>query len=489
MCEPSLQYLMKTMTYFPLFARLNALPCLVVGGGQVAARKVRQLRKAGAQVTVNAPELGAELKSLADQQAIRWQPGVFDAELIKQHQLIIAATDDHKVNQAVAAAAQAQQRFCNVVDDREHSSFIVPAIVDRSPLVIAVSSGGESPVLATRIRQQLDTWLHPSLGQLAAFMGRWRDTVRKHIPPLGERQRFWQTVLAGPVASRVLAGDEPGAAASLQAQLNAQAEHHGIGSLVGAGPGDPELLTLKAVRVLQSADTVLYDRLVAPAVLDLARRDAELIAVGKQGGGPSTPQAEINRLLVEHVAAGKRVCRLKGGDPFVFGRGGEELDALEAAGLNWEVIPGITAAGGCAAAFGLPLTYRHSARSLVLATAQTGNDDAPDWTALARPGQTVVLYMAVARLDTVCAELIAAGLAADCPAALIANGTTSRQQMLKATAGTLAEAAGKAGLRAPALAIFGAAAGMARERPAPATDSDTKALSDVWLAPVGENSA
>lgn len=465
------------MNYFPLFARLDSIPCLVVGGGQVAARKVRQLRKAGARVTVNAPELGDELAGLLASQAIKFHAGRFDAELVDRYQLIIAATDDAEVNRAVAAAAAIAQRFCNVVDDRELSSFIVPAIVDRNPLVIAVSSGGHAPVLATRLRQQIDTWLHPSLGRMAEFMGRWRPAVRQRFTTLDTRRRFWQSLLGSDTTRRVLAGDDAAADTAMHRELHNAAATEGEALLVGAGPGDPELLTLKAVRALQEADVVLYDRLVTPAILDLARRDAELIPVGKQGGGPSTPQADINRLLVNHVAAGQRVVRLKGGDPFMFGRGGEEIDALEAAGLRWEVIPGVTAASGCAAAFGLPLTYRNMARSLVFATAQNSDGEPPDWQALAQSQQTLVLYMAVARLKLVSEKLQAAGMSAECPAAIIVDGTTPRQRLVRATLGTLAEAGESAGVKAPAMLIIGEVAALARD----CSSASSPVSRDVWL--------
>ncbi len=450
------------MDYFPLFARLQGTPCLIVGGGAVALRKARQLLRANAAVTVVAPAFDAAVTELAAAGKLRLQQRDFTADCLDSVVFVVAATDDQQVNAAVAAAAAQARVLCNVVDDRERSTAILPAVVDRSPVLIAVSSSGAAPVLATRLRQQLETEIAPRTADLARFMGKWRDAVRRRFGSIDERRRFWQSMLDSDIAAMLLDGDAATAeqifAERLQAPLPAE-QQAGIGLIVGAGPGDPELLTLKAVRALNTADVVLYDRLVNPEVLDYARKDAEFIYVGKQAGKASTPQAEINALLVRLVSQGKRVCRLKGGDPLIFGRGGEELAALVGAGLRWQIIPGITAASGCAAAAGIPLTHRQVARSLTYTTAQTNDGSEPDWQALAGAGQTAVFYMPVSRLESICQALIAAGRAADCPVALIENGSRVNQRTLRATLNDLPQLAQDQQIGSPALLIVGEVAG------------------------------
>lgn len=448
------------MDYLPLFARLSGQPCLVVGGGEVASRKVSLLLAAGARITVNAPELSPSLQRLAAEGRITVVARPFDPALVAAHLLSIAATSSRAVNHAVAAEAARCLRFCNVVDDPDASSYISPSIVDRSPLLVAVSSGGNAPVLARLVRQQLDRFLPARLGTLAAWAGRWRDAVHAKLPTQSERRRFWEQAFDNELGEDVLAGRMARADATLQIALDHASDRPipatplpGEAWLVGAGPGDPELLTLRAHQVLQHADVVLHDRLVAPAILSFARRDAELIAVGKTGGGASTDQADINRLLVDKVRAGLRVCRLKGGDPFVFGRGGEEAEALAEAGLPFQVVPGITAASGCGAYAGIPLTHRGRAHAVTLVTAQlrpgAANPD-PDWASLAVLGQTLVVYMPARRLRDIGAALLAHGRAAHTPAALVISGTTSRQRVLSGTLGDIADLAEAAALNASA---------------------------------------
>ncbi len=450
------------MDYFPIFARLQGKPCLIVGGGAVALRKARQLLRASAEVTVVAPAFDATIKKLAAAGKLHLQQRDFAADCLDNVVFVVAATDDQHVNAAVAEAAAQARVLCNVVDDRERSTAILPAVVDRSPVLIAVSSSGAAPVLATRLRQQLEIEIAPRTADLARFMGKWRDAVRRRFGSIDERRRFWQSMLDSDIAAMLLDGDAATAeqifAERLQAPLPAE-QQAGIGLIVGAGPGDPELLTLKAVRALNTADVVLYDRLVNPEILDYARKDAEFIYVGKQAGKASTPQTEINALLVRLVSQGKRVCRLKGGDPLVFGRGGEELAALVGAGLRWQIIPGITAASGCAAAAGIPLTHRQVARSLTYTTAQTNDGSEPDWQALAGAGQTAVFYMPVSRLESICQALIAAGRAADCPVALIENGSRTNQRTLRATLTDLPQLAKDQQIGSPALLIVGEVAG------------------------------
>jgi uroporphyrin-III C-methyltransferase/precorrin-2 dehydrogenase/sirohydrochlorin ferrochelatase len=461
------------MPLYPLFADLAGRPCLVVGGGEVALRKIRQLLRSGAQVTVNAPETCPGVAALVAAGQVRLAARTFDPGLVPGHWLVIAATSDDAVNRSVSAAAAAASRFCNVVDDPGISSYLSPSVVDRDPIVVAVSSGGASPVLARLVRQQLEQFLPARLGELAGWAARWRTAVRARFPDLGPRRRFWEGVLAGPLARHVLAGRTDAADADLAAALaGAAAATAGEAWLVGAGPGDPELLTLKGFQVLQQAEVVLHDRLVSPALLAYARRDAEIIAVGKTGGGPSTGQAAINALLVDRVRAGQRVVRLKGGDPFVFGRGGEEAEALAAAGLPFQVVPGITAALGCGAYAGIPLTHRGLATAVVLATGELAADGpAPDWPLLARPGSTAVIYMATRKLAAVADALIAAGRPADTPAAVVAAGTTGAQQVVRAPLAGLAAAVAAADVAPPAVLIAG-----------PVVD-----LADrlAWFAPAG----
>jgi uroporphyrin-III C-methyltransferase/precorrin-2 dehydrogenase/sirohydrochlorin ferrochelatase len=454
------------MDFFPLFAKLTDQPCLVIGGGVVAHRKVLQLLKAGARVTVNAPELGAELAQLARTERIEVVHGKFNSALPGDYVLIIAATSDAAVNARVADACQAQRRLCNVVDDGTASGFIMPSVIDRSPLMIALSTGGESPVLARMIRQQIEAWLPSRLPELVRWAGRWRDAVKQRIQSHEERLRFWQTLLEGPAAEQVLTGRISTADRQIQARLTDPGETDTTGEawIVGAGPGDPDLITRRGLQLLQKADAVLHDRLVAPELLDAARRDAEIVSVGKSPGGPSVPQEEINAQLVQRVRAGQRVCRLKGGDPFIFGRGGEEIAALAAAGLPYQVIPGISAANGCAAYAGIPLTQRHLASAVTLVTASLADEDDPvDWPGLARGKQTLVFYMGVRQLEKVVEELTLNGMNTNTPAAVIEQGTRPEQRIVGGTLGNIAVLGAAARIGAPAILIVGAVAQLAQE--------------------------
>jgi uroporphyrin-III C-methyltransferase/precorrin-2 dehydrogenase/sirohydrochlorin ferrochelatase len=451
------------MEYLPIFAALTDQPCLVVGGGAVAERKVRQLRRAGASITVNAPDLTPELQRLAATGALTVVAASFQPELVARHLLIIAATADHEVNHAVAAAARATQRLCNVVDDGAASSFIMPAVIDRSPLLVAVSSGGIAPMLARTLRQQIESWLPDRVGALAGWIGRWRARVAHRLPAGHRRVQFWQDVLDGLPAEQVLAGREA-AADQLLAQRLRDAGQRQVGEawIVGAGPGDPELITRRGAHLLQRADTVLYDRLVAPEVLDIARRDAELICVGKVGGGPCTTQAFINTELIRRVRHGERVCRLKGGDPCVFGRGGEELEALAGAGLPYQVVPGVTAASGCAAYAGIPLTHRAIAEGVCFVTGhRAAGAPETNWTPLVQSGHTLVIYMGGRRVAALCAALQTHGKPADTAAALIEQGTTHEQRVTGATLGTLPGRVAE--VRTPALLVVGQVAALAAQ--------------------------
>jgi uroporphyrin-III C-methyltransferase/precorrin-2 dehydrogenase/sirohydrochlorin ferrochelatase len=450
------------MRHFPAFLDLRDAPVLVVGGGQVAARKLALLRAAGARVTVVAPEAAPEI-STASGRAVRWLARRFEPADLHGTRLAIAATGSREVNAEVAAAARAANVPVNVVDDAALSTFIVPAIVDRSPIVIAISSGGAAPVLATRLRARIESLLDESWGRLAELADRWRARIRAALPELAGRRRFYDWLLDGPVAAALRANRSEEAERALRERLSTPTEPPaGRVTLVGAGPGDPGLLTLHGLRALQQADVVLADRLVAPEVLALARRDARIIDVGKAPGGRGARQDRINRLLVVHARRGRAVVRLKGGDPFVFGRGGEELEYLARHGVAYEVVPGITAALGCAAYAGIPLTHRDHASGLRFATAH-GRDslDRVDWPALARPGQTLAIYMGVGLLDAVRDRLVEAGLAPGTPAAIVESGTRRGQRVVVTTLAALPEAARAQGVAAPAMLFIGAVAGFA----------------------------
>jgi len=469
------------MRYFPLFADLRDQRVLVVGGGEVAERKVRLLLEAGARIDIVAHELVArELSEWAGDRpslplpaagaeqgagGVSWLAREFHEHQLDGVALVVAATSDGAINERVASAARARRLLCNVVDDAERSSFIVPAIVDRSPLVIAISSGGAAPVLARLARERIETLFDESWGALARLLADWRGRIKRALPGVASRRRFYERVVRGRVAELVrsrrleAAGQEIG-------RLLAEPMQPARGSvvLVGAGPGDPGLLTLHALRALQEADVILHDRLVSDAVLALARRDAERIPVGKAAGAHSVPQSRIHELLVEHARAGRRVVRLKGGDPFVFGRGGEELEVLERHGIPFEVVPGVTAAIGCAAYAGIPLTHRDHAQSVRFVTAHCGESvDTLDWASLAAPRQTLALYMGVAALDRVAERLLAHGRGPATPVAIVENGTREDQRVTVATLADLQDLAQRAGIRSPALLIVGEVAALAAQ--------------------------
>jgi uroporphyrin-III C-methyltransferase/precorrin-2 dehydrogenase/sirohydrochlorin ferrochelatase len=446
--------------YFPLFADLHDRRVLVVGGGAVAERKVRLLLEAGARVRLVAPEVTTWLR---ENPSIAVRREQFDPQHFEGAVLAIAATDDRAVNEAVAAAGRERNVLVNVVDVAELSSFIVPAIVDRSPLVIAISTGGVAPVLARLVRERLESLLDGSFGQLAGLLQRWRGRIKSGLPDVNARRRFYETVVRGPVSALVRNNDLPGADRELERTLqHADAPRRGSVVLVGAGPGDAGLLTLNALRALQEADVILHDRLVADEVLNLARRDADRICVGKMSGGHSVSQGRINELLLEQARLGRRVVRLKGGDPFIFGRGGEELEFLHQHGIPFEVVPGITAAIACGAYAGIPLTHREYAQSVRFVTAHSGDSMASlDWATLARERQTLALYMGVAGLRTICDQLVQHGRAPSTPVAIIENGSRSNQRVVLATLAELEEAGRVAAVKSPALVIVGEVAALA----------------------------
>jgi uroporphyrin-III C-methyltransferase / precorrin-2 dehydrogenase / sirohydrochlorin ferrochelatase len=452
------------MDYFPIFLRLANEPVLVVGGGAVAERKIDLLLRTSAQVRVVAPELVPGLAERAAAGEIVHVATEFRPEHLDGVRLAIAATDKHAINAWVARQAERRNIPVNVVDDRELSRFIVPAIVDRSPVVVAVGSSGDAPVLTRRLRERLESFLPQRLGVLAKLAGKLRPTIKARIESPARRRKFWENFFDGTLAADVLAGREDATDAALPGRIVDSFAHiagtqpdAGEVVLVGAGPGDPGLLTLRALRALQNADVILYDRLVSAEILDLARRDAERINVGKAAGGAQVSQDEINALLVQLAQQGKRVCRLKGGDPFIFGRGGEELEALAAAGVRFEVVPGVTAAAGCAAYAGIPLTHRDHAQSLVFVTGHT-KDEAGDtvaWDHLAQPAQTVVFYMGLGHLERIISRLRAHGAPESRAAAIVEQGTRAEQRVVTGTLADLAQKARSADIQSPALLIVG----------------------------------
>jgi uroporphyrin-III C-methyltransferase/precorrin-2 dehydrogenase/sirohydrochlorin ferrochelatase len=452
------------MDYLPIFARLDQRPCLVVGGGAVARRKVDLLLAARADVTVNAPALEPELARLAAAGRIRHAEGAFDPALVRRRFLVIAATDDVEINTRVYQAANAAATLVNVVDDPDRCSFITPAIVDRSPLIIAISSGGQAPVLARMLREWLEGRLPAALGRLTALAGSLRHRVKSRLTTVARRRRFWERAFSGEFARHTVSGDVGRARERFELDLEAAAGEGLPGEvyLVGAGPGDPGLLTLRALQLMHQADVILHDRLVSRRILDLARRDADRVAVGKAPGRTGAVQSDIEALMIRLAREGKRVLRLKGGDPFVFGRGGEEARALAAAGVRYEIVPGITAAAGSAAYAGIPLTDRDAARSVTLVTAHAGSAiEEADWAALARPRQTVVFYMGVGRAAEIGRRLIRHGRSPVTPVAIIENATTRAQRSICGQLEALPELVGSHGVRPPATIIVGETAGLA----------------------------
>jgi uroporphyrin-III C-methyltransferase/precorrin-2 dehydrogenase/sirohydrochlorin ferrochelatase len=446
------------MQHLPLFADLKDRAVIVVGGGTVAERRVTLLLEAGAAVTVMAPDLTPRLAEWQADGRFAQVPRAYAGDSLEPYWLVVAATDDRAVNAAVAAAAEAAKRFCNVVDDHELCTFIMPAIVDRSPVTIAIGSSGLSPVLARWVKGVIETLLPARLGALAELAGRWRQRVRDRIVDSTERRHFWERIVTGVVAEHAFAGRDADAQAALEAALAAwgtdDLARRGEAYLVGAGPGGIDLITIRGRQLLASADVVLYDRLASAELLQYARRDAELICVGKTPRRPSISQKQLNRLLVSLVRSGKRVCRLKGGDPFVFGRGGEELEALAEAGLKFQVVPGVSAAEGCAAYAGIPLTLRGVAQAVLLTTGHTHADGAPTIGEY-REGQTLALYMGVAQYAELAAALIANGYARETPVAVVESGTTDRQRVIRAALGDLAAAQAALKIEPPALLIVG----------------------------------
>ena len=451
------------MDYLPIFCRLDNKPVLLVGGGEVAQRKARLLLDAGAHLTVVAPELDPELAELAANGSIEWLAAEFAPAQLTGKWLVVAATDRREVNALVYQSANQAGIFANVVDDPKRSSFIMPSIIDRSPLMVAISSGGKAPVLARLLREKLEAMLPQHLGAVAAFAGSLRDRVKARFASMGERRRFWERLLGADRLGQALARGDGACANQLADTLFAEeSKAHGEVVLVGAGPGDPGLLTLHALRQMQQADVVVYDRLVSDEVMALVRRDARRIFVGKQAGNHCVPQEGINQLLLEEAKKGQRVVRLKGGDPFIFGRGGEELETLVGTGIGFQVVPGITAASGCAAYAGIPLTHRDHAQSVRFVTAHgKGGAQDLDWPLLARDKQTLVFYMGLSSCGVIREQLLAHGKGGDTPVALIERGTQPSQRVIRGTLEQLPELA--VGVESPALIMVGSVVTLAEQ--------------------------
>ncbi|MAB98900.1 MAG: uroporphyrinogen-III C-methyltransferase [Pseudomonadaceae bacterium] len=445
------------MEYLPLFHKLQGRTVLVVGGGEVALRKARLLADAGATLRVVTLTIRDDMRQMLESVHGELRLRGYQADDLEGVVLVIAATDDEPLNQQISEQAQARGVPVNVVDAPKLCSVIFPAIVDRSPLIVAVSSGGDAPVLARLMRAKIETWIPATYGHLAGLAKQFRAQVKSLFPNVQQRRVFWEDVFQGQIAESVFAGKlDEGKRLLTEKIAGAAPRMLGEVYLVGAGPGDPDLLTFRALRLMQQADVVLYDRLVAPAIIELCRRDAERIYVGKQRADHALPQDQINQRLVALAKEGKRVLRLKGGDPFIFGRGGEEIEELAAHGIPFQVVPGITAASGCAAYAGIPLTHRDYAQSVRFVTGhlKNGSCDLP-WRELSAPSQTLVFYMGLVGLPVICQELIAHGRAASTPAALIQQGTTQTQRVFTGTLADLPALVAEHEVHAPTLVIIG----------------------------------
>ena len=445
--------------YLPIFYKITGRPCLVVGGGEVAARKVKQLLRARAEVHVLAPQLSQKLQELQARGQLLHHAKEFSEEALADYFLVIAATDDIKTNEQVSKLAQSRQIPVNVVDNPNLCSFIMPSVVDRDPVQIAISTGGASPVLARLLRARLETMIPSAYGRLATLMREFRDGAKARFPEMQQRRRFWEKILQGPIAEMLFAGQEKAAKKALQEQLSdgtGPVDDKGEVYLVGGGPGDPDLLTFRALRLMQQAEVVLYDRLVSPAIVDLVRKDADMIYVGKERDRHALPQEEINQLLMKLAKEGKRVLRLKGGDPFIFGRGGEEIELLAAEGIPFQVVPGITAAAGCSSYAGIPLTHRDHAQACIFVTGHMKEGKLSlNWESLVQPNQTIAVYMGLKGLDVLSQELIKRGKPGKTPTAVIQQGTTPDQKTYISTLEDLPELIEAEDIKPPSMVIVG----------------------------------
>jgi len=446
------------MDYFPVFVKLQEQNCLVVGAGEVAVRKIELLVRAGAKITVIAEILSSQVVAMQASHNLLILQKSFTAADVQGFRLVVSATDDIQTNQLVAKSAEAHNILVNVVDNPALCSFIFPAIIDRSPIIAAVSSGGAAPVLARLLRAKIESVIPPAFGRLAQLAEKFRDSVKQHIQEPAQRRIFWENIFQGPIAELVFAGNEHEAEQQLKQGLDGRQSGANAGEvyLIGAGPGAADLLTFRALRLMQQADVIVYDHLVSAEIIDLARRDAEKIYVGKQRKNHTLPQESINTLLADLARSGKRVARLKGGDPFIFGRGGEEIETLMQQGIHFQVIPGITAASGCAAYAGIPLTHRDHAQSCTFVTGHLKDNSINlNWMQLAAPQQTIVVYMGLTGLEKICQSLIEHGSPKDLPIALVQQGTTTGQRVITGTLATLPANIASLDITPPTLLIIG----------------------------------
>ena len=446
------------MDHLPIFINVRQNPCLVIGGGDIALRKINLLIKAQAKVDCLSPLFCEGITNLSQNGDVNLIQKRFESDDIKDYAIIIASTDDSSVNALISKSAKKARIPVNVVDSPELSSFIMPSIVDRSPVIIAVSSAGRAPVLARIIRAKLETVIPSAYGVLAEIAGEYRQKVKDRFSKIKDRRAFWESIFSGVIAEKVFSGRINEAKDDIDKQLKRASEIElGEVYLVGAGPGDPDLLTFKALRLIQQADVVLYDRLVSKGVMELVRRDSELIYVGKKGGSQeSTRQIDINDQLVELAKSGKRVCRLKGGDPFIFGRGGEEIESLSEHGIPFQVVPGITAASGCSSYAGIPLTHRDYSQSCRFVTAhlKNGTTNLP-WDEFVIDQQTIVFYMALSGANYICQKLMEHGMDKDMPIAIIEKGTMPEQKIYISSLTALPDLLAKEDIHAPTLMIVG----------------------------------
>ena len=445
--------------FLPIFLNIAGRPCLVIGGGEVAVRKVKQLLRARGEVHVISPDLCPELQDLSREGQVFHHAEKFHDDVVQNYVLAIAATDDSTVNEQISAIAQKLKIPVNVVDNPYLCSFIMPSVVDRDPVQIAVSTGGASPVLARLLRSRLESLIPSGYGRLASLMQEFRQKARENYPDIQQRRRFWEDIVQGPVAEMLLAGQDKAAKSALENRFDSVATNKNSGGevyLVGGGPGDPDLLTFRALRLMEQAEVVLYDRLVSPAIVELMRKDAEMIYVGKERDRHALSQKEINALLIKLAKEGKRVLRLKGGDPFIFGRGGEEIEELAEAGVSFQVVPGITAASGCSSYAGIPLTHRDHAQTCVFVTGHLKEGELNlNWQSLAQPNQTIAVYMGLKGFDSLSRSLIEHGMAGDTATAIIQRGTLPDQKIYIGTLETLPELIKGKDIKTPSMIIIG----------------------------------
>jgi len=447
------------MINLPIFIKLQTQHCLVVGGGIVAVRKIKQLLAAGAKVFVVAPDICDELNKIIESEEINYIKENYTQKYMEGKKIVVAATNDKQLNTEIANHAKTKGILVNIVDNPEAGNFILPSIIDRSPIVIAVSTSGVAPVLTKLLSTRIETIVPFNYGKLATLISQFRLSVKEKIPNRRDQRRFWENVLDGPIAEMFYAGQKEKTLKLLEKQLGNEKlniDSRGEVYLVGGGPGDPELLTFRALRLMQQADVVLYDRLVAPKILDFVRKDAKRIYVGKERDRHALPQAEINQLLVDLARQGKRVLRLKGGDPFMFGRGGEEIDLLHENNIPFQIVPGITAANGCASYAGIPLTHRDYAQSCLFVTGHLKDGTMNlNWQTLVQPQQTLAVYMGTHSLDILSNKLIEHGMKKSMPAAIIQQGTTGDQNIYLSTIENLPKVPKENNVKPPSMIIIG----------------------------------